>query len=72
MAYDRMLNSMVERRLRQSIQLVASFWYTAWVNAGKPDLNKLGETELNAEERNELESMEKSWKDGKIKGRSCD
>jgi hypothetical protein len=70
-AYDRLLNGMVERRLRQSIQMVASFWYTAWVNAGKPDLNKLNETELNAEEKSELESMEKSWRDGKIIGRSC-
>lgn len=70
--YDRMLNGMIERRLRQSIQLVASFWYTAWINAGKPDLNKLNETQLNADEQNEMAEMEKSWKDGKIKGRACE
>jgi len=29
---------MVERRMRQSIYAVASFWYTAWVNARRPDL----------------------------------
>ena len=32
---------MVERRMRQSIFAVASFWYTAWVNAGQPDLRPL-------------------------------
>ncbi|HUR12435.1 MAG TPA: zinc dependent phospholipase C family protein [Flavitalea sp.] len=37
-AYDRMLHHMAERRMRASIFAVASFWYTAWVNAGQPDL----------------------------------
>ncbi len=39
-AYDRMMKGMVERRMRQSIFAVASFWYTAWVNAGQPDLKE--------------------------------
>jgi len=38
-AYDKILNNMVERRMRESIYSVASFWYTAWVNAGQPDLS---------------------------------
>lgn len=38
--YENMLNGMVERRMRESIITVSSFWYTAWVNAGQPDLNK--------------------------------
>lgn len=39
--YEKMLNGMVERRMRQSIIDVASFWYTAWVNAGQPELNMM-------------------------------
>jgi hypothetical protein len=39
-AYDGMMKGMVERRMKQSIFAVASFWYTAWVNAGQPDLAK--------------------------------
>jgi len=35
-AYNNRLQNMVERRMRQSIFTVASFWYTAWVNAGQP------------------------------------
>jgi hypothetical protein len=38
--YDNMLNGMVERRMRASIITIGSMWYTAWVNAGKPDLNR--------------------------------
>ena len=37
-AYDRKLRGMVERRMRTAISSVASFWYTAWVNAGQPRL----------------------------------
>jgi len=40
-AYDRMLNGMAERRMREAIMMVASFWYTAWVNAGQPDLDNM-------------------------------
>jgi hypothetical protein len=39
--YNSRLNGMVERRMRQAIWGVASFWFTAWVNAGQPDLNGL-------------------------------
>ncbi|MDQ3049922.1 MAG: zinc dependent phospholipase C family protein [Bacteroidota bacterium] len=38
-AYDQMLNGMAERRMREAIIMVASFWYTAWVNAGQPVLD---------------------------------
>lgn len=40
-AYNKALNGMVEKQLRLSAIDVASFWYTAWVNAGQPDLTKL-------------------------------
>ncbi|WP_400190395.1 zinc dependent phospholipase C family protein [Hymenobacter sp. B81] len=40
-AYHQALNHMIERQLRGAAQASANFWYTAWVNAGKPDLTKL-------------------------------
>jgi hypothetical protein len=36
--YHQKLHGMVERRMKDSIRRVASFWYTAWVDAGKPNL----------------------------------
>jgi hypothetical protein len=39
--YHNMLSGMVERRLRASIMRVGSVWYTAWIDAGQPDLRKL-------------------------------
>jgi len=68
-AYDAMMKGMVERRMRQSIFSVASFWYTAWVNAGQPDLTKLSNKEFSAEELKEFESLNNAWKNAGIKGR---
>lgn len=68
-AYNNMLNGMVERRMRQSIFAVASFWYTAWVNAGQPDLTKLTHKEFTADDLKQFESLNTAWKNGNIKGR---
>lgn len=35
-AYHDMLNGQVERRMRESIKMTGSLWYTAWINAGQP------------------------------------
>ncbi len=40
-AYHDGLRGMVERRMRESIRQVASFWFSAWVDAGQPDLISL-------------------------------
>lgn len=68
-AYDELLNGMIERRMRQSIFAVASFWYTAWVNAGQPDLSKLSNRVFTAEELKEFEELNLAWKNAAIKGR---
>ena len=41
LAYHQMLKGQVERRLKESILMVANMWYTAWVNAGQPNLDDL-------------------------------
>lgn len=37
-AYNKALHGMVEKQLRSAAIDVASFWYTAWVNAGQPEI----------------------------------
>jgi hypothetical protein len=71
-AYDNLMKGMVERRMRQSVYAVASFWYTAWVNAGQPDLKYMNGQQFSAEDLKEFETLDKQWKDGKVKGRDCD
>jgi len=71
-AYDLKLKGMVERRMRMAIYSVASFWYTAWVNAGEPDLAKLSNKEFSADDLKEFENLGNSWKNNKINGREHD
>lgn len=71
-AYNQMLNNMVERRMRQAIYTVACFWYTAWVNAGQPDLGKLTGSEFTEAEQKEFDALNAAWQKGAPKGRNCD
>ena len=48
-AYATALDGMVERQMRKSIKMIADFWFTAWVNAGQPDLSTLGGTVVEEE-----------------------
>jgi hypothetical protein len=40
-AYNNMLSGQVERQMRRSVKMIADFWYTAWIDAGQPNLNLL-------------------------------
>jgi hypothetical protein len=66
MAYHRLLNSLVERRMRASVYAVSCFWYTAWVNGGQPDLMNLNNKILTFSN----DSNSNSLYNGKMIGRS--
>jgi hypothetical protein len=72
MLYNEKLKNMVERRMRQSIFAVASFWYTAWVNAGQPPLDHLAHDSLSLAEQEEYRQLDLEWKKGRILGRDCE
>jgi hypothetical protein len=40
-AYDEAMDGMVESRFKSAIQSTGSVWYSAWVDAGSPDLYQL-------------------------------
>jgi len=71
-AYDARMQGMVERRMRQSIYAVASFWYTAWVNAGQPDLRQLSNTRFTEEDMLAFEELNTAWRTNRIHGREHD
>jgi hypothetical protein len=62
------LNGMVEKQMRKSISVTANFWYTAWVNAGKPDLSALDPAELTKQNSKMMQQEIKLWKSGKLYG----
>ncbi len=63
-AYNKILNGMIERRMRQAIFAIASFWYTAWVNAGQPDLKELAKQKFTAADLAAFEQLNDQWKNG--------
>jgi hypothetical protein len=50
-AYAIALDNQIERQMKRSIKMIADFWYTAWINAGQPDLEGLSGDSLNDEEK---------------------
>ncbi len=69
-AFDKKLDGMIERRMRLSIYSIASFWYTAWVNAGQPNLKGLTNQKFSEADAKEFEQLNEAWSNGgKIIGR---
>jgi hypothetical protein len=62
------LNGMVEKQMKKAITATASFWYTAWVNAGKPDLSNLDAAELTKRNSKTLKKDLKTFEKGNLFG----
>ncbi|TVQ14866.1 MAG: S1/P1 Nuclease [Bacteroidetes bacterium] len=60
-AMHQSMNGMVERQMQRAVKSVGDFWYTAWVNAGQPDLYKLEKRAISASHRRQLEREEKQY-----------
>ena len=69
-AYHDALGGMVEEQMRQAILALGSAWYTAWVDAGQPDLSKLSDTMPDLEAKKEGEFVDRIIQNGgKMQGR---
>ncbi|MDX1939849.1 MAG: hypothetical protein SFU99_04810, partial [Saprospiraceae bacterium] len=68
-AYHNRLNGMVEQRMRDAIHAVANSWYTAWVDAGQPNLRALlSNPSVPVADAEEAE-IESAYQKGNSKGR---
>jgi hypothetical protein len=45
-AYEEAMQGMVERRMNASMLALGNFWYSAWVVAGQPDLDRFEQKEV--------------------------
>ena len=50
--------------MRLSIADVANFWYTAWVNAGQPDLKSLSGQKFSEKDIKDFEELNAKWNSG--------
>jgi S1/P1 Nuclease len=71
-AFHKSLNGMVEKQMNKAVLATASFWYTAWVNAGKPDLSDLDSKDFTASNQKNLKRDMNLWKTGKLFGIESD
>ncbi|WP_345948627.1 zinc dependent phospholipase C family protein [Mucilaginibacter sp. PAMB04274] len=65
-AYHALLKGMVQRRMRVAVLNIGSYWYSAWVDAGQPDLYKLIDPVPNLVTKQRLAHEVALYKIGKI------
>lgn len=63
-AYHKALNGMVEQQMRKSILAIGSFWYSAWIDAGQPNMKNLIKPQTNREKKL-VNEEEKSYQNNK-------
>ncbi|MES2797100.1 MAG: zinc dependent phospholipase C family protein [Bacteroidota bacterium] len=59
--YHLMLENQVQRQMRASIKMIGNFWYTAWIDAGQPDLTPLLAFEKDEKVKKLEEEEKKTW-----------
>nr|WP_302180031.1 zinc dependent phospholipase C family protein [Chryseosolibacter indicus] len=68
-AYHKILEGMVEKQMRSAIKVTGSIWYTAWVDAGQPDIKSLiNHTPTEEELKKSREELEQ-WKQSIVEAR---
>ncbi len=67
--YHDKLDGMVERRFRASIKMTGDLWFTAWVDAGQPNLRKLIQYVPSEEELLKRAAELKKWKEVNLSAR---
>lgn len=65
-SFNTALNGMVEQQLRLSIKDVADYWYTAWINAGSPELLSLDDNNLTKQNAKNFKKEYKAWNKGQL------
>ena len=68
-AYNRRLRNTVLEQLQRSADLIADFWYTAWVDGGKPDLSHLLATPFDKEHKQALKIEKKAYRKNELIGK---
>lgn len=57
------LNGMVERQMQLAVRSVGDYWFTAWVNAGQPDLALMEQQNISNRFLRWLRKEERTWAD---------
>ena len=61
-AYSASLNNTINDQLINSANLIADFWYTCWVDGGKPDMDNLENTRFSRADKRAMKKELRSFK----------
>ncbi|HUQ96616.1 MAG TPA: zinc dependent phospholipase C family protein [Chitinophagaceae bacterium] len=61
-AYSQKLGNTINGQLVRSADMIADFWYTAWVDAGRPDVKNFFKTPYTKEDKTALKKEVKSYR----------
>jgi hypothetical protein len=67
--YHRKLDGMVERRMRAAIRMTGNLWYSAWIEAGQPDMLPLLSYQPSEEELANRKRELETWRSTMIHSR---
>ncbi len=56
-AFNRELSGMVEERMKYAVKAIGNVWYSAWIDAGQPDLRNMGKPNWNKEEKKDFKKL---------------
>lgn len=65
LAYEQAMGDMVEQRMNAAIRCLGNIWYSAWVDAGQPDLLRFEQREVSDSLKRVLKAEEELWKEGR-------
>ncbi|NJM26717.1 MAG: S1/P1 Nuclease [Bacteroidia bacterium] len=68
-AYHDRMKGMVEARMRAAVKMIGDVWYTAWVEAGQPDITALIEYKPGDEELARRKVELEQWRNAPASGR---
>lgn len=70
-AYQQRMSGMVEDRFRAAIHSIGSVWFTCWVDAGQPNLDRLNDQPevIVGQEEKLMKELNQAFQSGEIKGR---
>ena len=60
-AFHRGLEDMVEHQMQKGVKTIGDFWFTAWVNAGQPQLDELSRQSISQRLLQVINSQELVW-----------
>lgn len=65
-AYSKRLDATINKQLLNSADLIADFWYTCWVDAGKPDVATLLRKPLTDAQKQSMKKECKAFRENKL------